>query len=241
MTDQTQQTRVLVVDDDAEIRDLLGRYLATHGFEVSLAASAGEAEQMLSGAPELVVLDVMMPGETGTDFLSRLRAQKNSVPVILLTAMAEDTDRIVGLELGADDYVTKPFNPRELVARIKTVLRRADSQNQPAAPSGDGYRFADFEVIPERRTVTRAGEALELTSGEYELLLCFITHPGRVLSRDFLMDHTRGRDADPLDRTIDVALSRLRRKIEADPAHPELIKTVRGGGYVLSAKVDRTS
>jgi len=240
MTQGQSKVTVLVVDDDAEIRDLLGRYLAQHGFEVSLAASAAEADAMLSAPPSLIVLDVMMPGETGTDFLTRLRAQKNAVPVILLTAMAEDTDRIVGLELGADDYVTKPFNPRELVARIKTVLRRiSPSENEAAATAP--IRFADIEIFPERRTALRGGVEIELTSGEYELLVCFADHPGRVLSRDFLMDHTRGRDADPLDRTIDVALSRLRRKIEADPAHPELIKTVRGGGYVLSAKVERLS
>lgn len=232
--------RVLVVDDDAEIRDLLGRYLATHGFEVALAQNAGEAEQALSSAPALIVLDVMMPGESGTDFLTRLRARKNRVPVILLTAMAEDADRIVGLELGADDYITKPFNPRELVARIKTVLRRMEPLPTPLGDAGPCYRVADLEIFPDRRTVSRNGADIELTGGEYDLLVCFIEHPGRVLSRDLLMDLTRGRDADPLDRTIDVALSRLRRKIEADPAHPDLIKTVRGGGYVLSARVERT-
>lgn len=238
-----QGPHLLVVDDDQEIRTLLARFLAKHGYRVSEAVDGRAMRAALeTGRFDLVVLDLMMPGEDGLSLCRWLRGRSN-LPVIMLTAMGEDTDRIVGLEVGADDYLPKPFNPRELLARIKAVLRRA-GKDEPANEDGmgDGYLFSGFTLDPVRRELSgEDGAPIDLTGGEFDLLLAFVERPQRVLSRDQLLDLTRGRAAGPFDRSIDVQLSRLRRKIEEDPKQPTLIKTVRGGGYVLSAQVTRVA
>ncbi|OIQ98391.1 transcriptional regulatory protein OmpR [mine drainage metagenome] len=233
----TSVPHILVVDDDREIRDLLSRFLVKHGLRVSAARDGVEMMRSLDGAAiDLVVLDLMMPGEDGLSLCRRLRA-KSALPVIMLTAMGEETDRIVGLEMGADDYLAKPFNPRELLARIKAVLRRAQAP-QAALPAGALLRFSGWVLDAGARTLTNAaGGEVILSTGEWELLYAFVTHPRRVLSRDQLLDLARGRAAVPFDRSIDIQVMRLRRKIEADPADPQLIKTVRGGGYVFAAEV----
>ena len=233
---------ILVVDDDREIRDLLGRFLVKHGLRVSSAANGREMHARLEdSAVDLVVLDVMMPGEDGLTLTRNLRAAKNKIPIIMLTAMGEDMDRIVGLEMGADDYVAKPFNPRELLARIKAVLRRFEGDGTgigESAASADAVDFQGWSFdMGTRELFDPQGLPVVLSGGEFELLCVFVTHPGRVLSRDQLLDMARGRDAQPFDRAIDVQVSRLRKKIEIDPQTPSLIKTVRGGGYLFSPKV----
>jgi two-component system OmpR family response regulator len=231
---------ILVVDDDREIRDLLSRFLEKQGMRVTAARDAREARKVWPlGRYHLVVLDLMMPGEPGLDFARWLRGQ-SEVPIVILTAMGEETDRIVGLELGADDYVAKPFNPRELLARIRAVLRRANGEGAAKEPPARVIRFAGWTLEPGRRRLLNPdGAEVPLTGGEYELLLVLVERPNRVLTRDMLMDLLRGRQAGPFDRAIDVAVSRLRRKLEDDGRNPTLIKTVRGGGYVLAATVER--
>jgi two-component system OmpR family response regulator len=232
---------ILIVDDDREIRDLLGRFLERQGLRVSLARDARDARKLWPlGRYHLVVLDLMMPGESGLDFARWLRSQSD-VPIVMLTAMGEETDRIVGLELGADDYVAKPFNPRELLARIRAVLRRANGEGERAKdPPPKAIRFAGWTLEPARRRLTDPqGAEVTLTGGEYELLTVLVERANRVLTRDMLMDLLHGRQAGPFDRAIDVAVSRLRRKLEDDGRNPSLIKTVRGGGYVLAATVER--
>jgi two-component system OmpR family response regulator len=245
------EAHILVVDDHREIRDALGKYLARHGYRVSTAESAAAARRVLEAAAvDLAVVDIMMPGEDGLSLTRDLRARPNDkgggLPVVLLTAVAEETDRIVGLELGADDYVTKPFNPRELLARIKAVLRRTHSlpprgRAEGAAAEDSGrLRFAGWIFDPARRELVDAeGTAVPLSTGEYLLLSAFLAHPRRVLSRDQLLDLTRGRAAQPFDRAVDNQVSRLRRKIEPDPKRPSLIVTHWGGGYALAADVAR--
>ncbi len=232
---------ILIVDDDREIRDLLARFLDKHGLRVSAAADGREMHRVLDGSRiDLIVLDLMLPGEDGLTLCRNLRA-KSRIPIIMLTAMGEETDRIVGLEMGADDYLAKPFNPRELLARIKAVLRRAE-QAPPTAEADGGavLEFAGWTLDLERRELQRAdGVMVPLSGGEFELLAAFATHPGRVLSRDQLLDLARGREAQPFDRSIDVQVSRLRRKIEALPQEPALIKTVRNGGYSFTPGVRR--
>ncbi len=227
--------RILVVEDDPEIRSLLKDYLHRQGLRVDVADGGGTFDRLMAqyGEPDLVVLDIMLPGEDGFSICRRLRATSR-VPVIMLTARGDDIDRIVGLEMGADDYLPKPFNPRELLARIRAVLRRMEQPlDQPRRRLAVGALIVDLDA----RTVwDAAGAEIELTSAEFELLTCFITRPGRVLSRDQLMDWTRGRRADALDRTIDVQLSRLRKKIEGNGA--PLIKTVRSAGYILTVSVE---
>ncbi len=231
---------ILVVDDDREIRDLLSRFLEKQGMRVTAARDAREARRVWPlGRYHLVVLDLMMPGEPGLDFARWLRGQSD-VPIVILTAMGEETDRIVGLELGADDYVAKPFNPRELLARIRAVLRRASGEGAAKEPPAKVIRFSGWTLEPSRRRLLNPdGAEVSLTGGEYELLLVLVERPNRVLTRDMLMDLLRGRQAGPFDRAIDVAVSRLRRKLEDDGRNPSLIKTVRGGGYVLAATVER--
>ncbi|MBY0329190.1 MAG: response regulator [Acetobacteraceae bacterium] len=236
---------ILVVDDDREIRDLLSRFLERQGMRVTAARDAREARKLWPlGRYHLVVLDLMMPGESGLDFARWLRTQED-VPIVMLTAMTEETDRIVGLELGADDYVAKPFNPRELVARIRAVLRRASGEGGtgPAGakePAAKAIRFSGWVLEPGRRRLLNPdGVEVPLTGGEYELLQVLVERPNRVLTRDMLMDLLRGRQAGPFDRAIDVAVSRLRRKLEDDGRNPTLIKTVRGGGYVLATPVEK--
>ncbi len=239
-----ESPHVLVVDDDREIRELLARFLVKHGLRVTTAADGVEMRAALADwRIDLVVLDIMMPGEDGLTLCRQLRAE-SSMPVIMLTAMGEDVDRIVGLEMGADDYVAKPFNPRELLARIKAVLRRAgEAPAAAAAPEpGTVLEFAGWRLDIDRRELAAPdGVVVPLSGGEFELLAAFATHPQRVLSRDQLLDLARGRDAQPFDRSIDVQVSRLRRKIEPDAKQPTLIKTVRSGGYMFAPEVKLTT
>ena len=231
---------VLVVDDDQEIRRLLGRYLSEQGFRVSLAGSKREFDERLATEKfDIVILDVLLPDGSGLDLCRGLRQREPQLPVILVTALKEDVDRIIGLEIGADDYIAKPFNPRELLARIRAVLRRS-SAAQGLAPSAHVvFRFAGFEVdVAERSIKDSAGFVLELTGAEFELLRVFLDRPGRVLSREQLLDLTQGREAGPFDRSIDVLVSRLRKKF-ADVTTDPLFKTVRNGGYQLAAHVER--
>lgn len=231
---------ILVVDDHHDIRELLARYLADNGFRVSVAASAEAARATVDrDEPDLIVLDIMMPGEDGLSFCRALAAKK-STPVIFLTAMASDVDRIVGLEIGADDYLVKPFNPRELLARIKAVLRRSGLVDigVTTASNATSLRFEDKVLDLATREVTGPdGIAIPLSTAEFRLLSVFLRHPGVVLSRDRLLQETAGRNGDALDRTIDNQISRLRRKIEPDPKAPSLIRTQWGDGYIFTAKV----
>ncbi len=232
---------ILVVDDHQEIRELLSDYLKKQGYRVTVARDSETGRRALEKATmDLVVLDIMMPGEDGLDFCRHLRAT-TAVPVIFLTAVTEDTDRVIGLEVGADDYVTKPFNPRELLARIKAVLRRTNSL-PPNRATGETGRiaFAGWTLdVDQRELVDPNGVTVPLSTGEFNLLMAFIDHPRVVLSRDQLLDRTQGREAMAYDRSIDNQVSRLRHKIEANPARPALIKTVWGTGYQFVADPER--
>jgi two-component system OmpR family response regulator len=231
---------IAVVDDHRDIRDLVGKYLAQHGYRISVAENAAALRRLLErSAPDLIVLDVMMPGEDGLSVCRQLRGTTN-LPIILLTAMAEETDRIIGLEIGADDYLTKPFNPRELLARIKAVLRRVNSlPPQRDKLKAKALRFDGWLLnVGRRELVGREGVAVPLSTAEFRLLKAFLDHAGLVLSRDQLLDITVGRAADTFDRSIDNQVSRLRKKIETDPKNPVLIKTHWGGGYSFTAEVE---
>ncbi|WP_259781923.1 response regulator [Aestuariispira ectoiniformans] len=239
----TTRPHILVVDDHKDIRELLGKYLGQHGYRVTLAEDAATARRAIrTAAIDLVVLDIMMPGEDGLSLCRHLQ-ETEGVPVIFLTAMGEETDRVVGLEIGADDYVTKPFNPRELTARIKAVLRRSQSlPYEKARTEVDVMRFAGWTLHVGRRELEGPdGVSVPLSTAEYQLLHAFLNHPKIVLSRDQLLDLTQGREADVFDRSIDNQVSRLRRKVEDDPKKPALIKTVWGGGYMFAADVDLPS
>ena len=232
---------LLLVDDERSIREPLAQYLTKQGFRVTQAADAESARMRLAAyAIDLVILDVMMPGEDGLS-LCRHIAATSDTPVILLTAKAEETDRIVGLEMGADEYVTKPFSPRELATRVKVVLRRLTAGGaRQHAPESGSYAFAGWVLkTGERSLVDREGVSVPLSTGEYNLLLALVTRPRQVLTRDQLLDLTQGREAAAFDRAIDNQVSRLRRKIEADAKTPDIIKTVWGGGYTLAAEVTR--
>jgi two-component system, OmpR family, response regulator len=234
-----QEPHILVVDDERDIRDPLAAYLSRNGVRVSKAANAEEARQILSAyAIDLVLLDIMMPGEDGLALTGHIRATMQ-IPVILLTAKTEETDRIVGLEIGADDYVTKPFSPRELLARIKAVLRRvSEGAGRVRGPDNESYAFGPWVLKSgERELVDREGIAIPLSTGEFNLLHALVTRPRRVLSRDQLLDLSQGRELAAFERSIDNHISRLRKKIEEDPSNPKLIKTVWGGGYMLAAEV----
>jgi two-component system OmpR family response regulator/two-component system phosphate regulon response regulator OmpR len=225
---------VYVTDDDAGIRELVAEYLAGQGYAVETAADAVALEQLLAAkTPDLVVLDWMMPGEDGLSVARRLRAQPGFPPIIMLSAKGEDIDRIIGLEVGADDYLPKPFNPRELLARIRAVLRRGAGATPPATDGARRVGFGPYSVNLDARTLSRDGAEIALTGGEYELLEIFVTHANRALSRDWLMDQLRGFERDPFDRSIDVRVNRLRKKIEDDPANPAYIRTQRGQGYIF--------
>jgi two-component system OmpR family response regulator len=230
---------ILIVDDHREIRDAVSRYLQKNGFRTTAARDAVEMDHLLKGGRfDLIVLDVMMPGEDGLSVCRRLSA-KGVAPILMLTALGEETDRIVGLEIGADDYLPKPFNPRELLARIKAILRRAQKP-EPVAGSltGRRLRFADWVLDTDTRKLRRDdGTGAELTSAEFRLLTVLLERPRFVLSRDQLLDLTAGREAHPFDRSIDNQISRLRHKIENDPSRPETIVTIRGAGYSLAADV----
>lgn len=230
---------ILLVDDDKQIRASLGRFLISNGIRITEAGNDTAMWKSLDvGKFDLIVLDIMMPGEDGLSLCRRLRATR-PIPIVLLTAMSSETDRIIGLEIGADDYVTKPFSPRELLARIRAVLRRTQntlSKEERATQSV--YAFDGWHLDTVRRVLRNPDKALvDLTAGEFDLLVAFVERPQQVLTRNQLLDLTRGRASAPFDRTIDVQLSRLRRKIEANPQQPTLIKTVRSGGYIFTVPV----
>lgn len=230
----TERPRILIIEDDPEIRELVHDYLARQGFRTEAGDGGAALDRFRAtfGDPDLIVLDVMLPGEDGLSICRRVRAVSR-VPILMLTAKGEDIDRIVGLEIGADDYMAKPFNPRELVARIRAILRR----NEPQPVARRRLAMAGLTIDLDARSVTHHTQGpVELTSAEFDLLECFITRPGRVLSRDQLMDWTRGRRAEAFDRTIDVQVSRLRKKIET--GGEPLIKTIRNSGYILSLPVE---
>jgi two-component system phosphate regulon response regulator OmpR len=228
--------KILVVDDDLRLRDLLKRYLAEQGFAVDTVPDAAAMDRQMGRVRyDLVVLDLMMPGEDGFAVCRRLRATDATIGIVMLTARGGDIDRIAGLETGADDYIAKPFNPRELVARINAVLRRQAPQETPGAPSAalDQVAFGPFALDLATRTLTREGEAVPLTTGEFALLKVLAQNPRKPMSRDKLMELARGREYEVFDRSIDVQISRLRKIIEDDPAHPKHIQTVWGFGYVF--------
>ena len=232
-------TRLLIIEDDPDIRALLSEFLAREGYDVMTLENGRLATQTVeSFAPALVVLDLMLPGEDGLSICRRIR-QHSTVPVIMLTAKSAEVDRIVGLELGADDYLGKPFNPRELLARIRAQLRRAGMTASVAAQASRRKQAGELTIDLDGRAIaTRDGVDLQLTTAEYDLLICFLEHPRRVLSRDQLLDWTRGRQADPLDRTIDVTVSRLRSRLAAHaPEVVAAITTVRNGGYLFALPV----
>jgi two-component system phosphate regulon response regulator OmpR len=228
---------VLIVDDDRGIRELLATYLEKNGMRVSLAANGRQMRAVLEqqGAPDLIVLDLMLPGEDGLSICRRLRGSNDRTPIIMLTAKGEDVDRIVGLEMGADDYLPKPFNPRELVARIHAVLRRQTPSELPGAPSEttEVFEFGEFALNLATRTLTKNGQEIPLTTGEFSVLKVFARHPRQPLSREKLMELARGREYEVFDRSLDVQISRLRKLIEPDPSSPRFIQTVWGLGYVF--------
>lgn len=237
-----QSYRILVVDDHAEIRELLKRFLTQHGLNVVTATDGDNMEKLLSHQSfDLIILDLMLPGKDGVTLCKELRATSN-IPIIMLTALGEEVDRIVGLEVGADDYIAKPFNPRELLARIKSVLRRHFSIpniNEQASTKFTQYKFDNWSLnVMTRELFDPSGTLVSLTSTEFELLLAFLSHPNVVLKREDLLKLVQGRGADVYDRAIDTLISRLRKKIEANPKEPKLIKTIWGGGYQFSCGVN---
>lgn len=243
----TRDQHLLVVDDDVDILDLVRRYFGAQGFRVTAVADGSTMRATIAQGPvDLVLLDLGLPGEDGLDLTRYLRTHWGG-PVIIVTGRGESVDRVVGLELGADDYVTKPFDLRELLARIRSVLRRSRAAGTAApadaaapAPDEGTVRFAGFRLDPAARELrTDDGEPVALTAGEYALLQVFLDRPNTVLSRDHLISRLHGRDAGPFDRAVDVQIGRLRRKLEADPARPSLIKSVRGAGYLFAAKPQR--
>jgi two-component system OmpR family response regulator len=232
---------VLVVDDDPTIRQGVARLLTAHGLRVTVAADGPAMRRAMQQVRvDLVLLDVMLPGQGGLALLQALRAE-GGAPVLMLSALGGETDRVLGLELGAEDYVCKPFSPRELVARVRVALRRgAASDQRRQGPAVESYRFEGWRLDARSRTLASpTGAHVELTSGEFELLLAFVEHPNRMLTRDQLLDLARGRASQAIDRAIDVQVMRLRRKIEAEPTAPMFIKTVRNGGYIFTPLVER--
>lgn len=237
----TTNIHVLIVDDDQRIRTMLARYLTDNGLRVSLAGDGRQMFAMCENSRiDVIILDIMMPGEDGLSLCRKMRAH-SQVPIILLTAVDGDADRVIGLEIGADDYIVKPFNPRELLARIRAVVRRLQASAIPAGGQNPAaYEFEGWVLHSIRRTLTSPDKVLtELTSGEFDLLLAFLEHPQRPLTRDQLLDLAHGRTTDIYSRSIDVQISRLRRKIEAAPQDPTFIKTIRNEGYVFTATVTR--
>ncbi len=231
---------ILIVDDDAEIRRLAGKFLREQGHKVTAAQDAREMrEAMAAGTVDLVILDIMLPGTNGLDLCRDIRRTSN-VPIIMLTARGSDVDRIVGLEIGADDYLAKPFNPRELLARIHAVLRRARPSGTAVATSGSCLTFAGWSLDTRRRELVNPdGAIIDLSTGEYDLLVTFLEHPQRVLTRDQLMDAAKNRTATGFDRAIDIQVSRLRKKLDSHGG-PEMVKTVRGAGYLFAPQVERS-
>ena len=232
----TRQDRIVVLDDDARIRDLLRRYLSQEGFDVLLAEDGKALNRLMTRENiDLIVLDLMLPGEDGLSICRRLRAANDVTPIIMLTAKVEDVDRIVGLEVGADDYLPKPFNPRELLARIHAVLRRRPTLEAPGAPSKEAQTvtFGPFEFDLSLRRLVKEGQQISLTTGEFSMLKALVRHPRQPLSRDKLAQLARGREFEPFYRSLDVQVSRLRKIIEPDASQPRYIQTVWGVGYVF--------
>src|ERR1700761_1270208 len=237
-----QTTLIAIVEDDPEIRSLVGSLLTREGYEVALCEGADDLDRLFDRRRiDLIVLDLMLAGEDGLSICRRYRTDVTGTPVLMVTAKSDDLDRIIGLEVGADDYLPKPFNPRELVARVRAILRRTrDAHRAPPPSISELYRFAGWALNPASRALKDPkGERVELTGGEFDLLMVLLNHPQRVLNRDQLLDWTRGRSAAPFDRAIDVQLSRLRRKLRDDTKTPSVIKTVRGGGYLFAPAVER--
>ena len=231
-----EHPHLLLVDDDSEIRSLLSQYLEKEGMRVTAVGDALQMRRAMERSHfDLLLLDVMLPGEDGLTVCKRMRASKDFTPIIMLTAKGEDVDRIIGLEVGADDYLPKPFNPRELLARISAVLRRQPNPELPGAPARDDETvvFGPFSLDLARRELSRNGELINLTTGEFAMLKALVRHPRQPLSRDRLAELARGRDYEAFDRSLDVAISRLRKIVEIDPAHPRYIQTVWGVGYVF--------
>lgn len=226
--------KILLVDDDPELRQLLATYLGRHGFDTLLLPDTRQLDAFLDKyQPQLIVLDLMMPGEDGLAACRRLRARGETRPIIMLTARDEPVDRVIGLEMGADDYVGKPFDPRELVARIEAVLRRGTQNAAAPVLQGGAYRFGEWSFDRAARQLSRGGESVTLTSGEYALLNALVSNAGRPMKRERLLELTRGDDSESFDRAIDVQIHRLRRLIEDDPSHPRYLQTVWGVGYVF--------
>lgn len=237
-----QPTLIAVVEDDAEIRTLLGGLLTREGYEAALCNGGAELDRLVERRRvDLVILDLMMAGEDGLSICRRYRTGQDAIPILMVTAKGDDLDRIIGLEVGADDYLPKPFNPRELLARVRAILRRTRDVHQvAAAPAAEIFKFAGWQLNAASRELRDPdGRQVELTGGEFDMLMALVTHPQRVLNRDQLLDWTRGRSAMPYDRTIDVQLSRLRRKLGDVSGPPSVIKTVRGGGYLFAPQVQR--
>lgn len=236
-----QSTTIAVVEDDPEIRSLVKGLLDREGFDAAACGDGRDLDRLMARRRiDLVVLDLMLPGENGLAICQRLRREFPDTPILMVTAKGDDIDRIIGLEIGADDYLPKPFNPRELVARARAILRRTHGASRSAQSlPAEIYHFADWKLNAASRELNAPdGRNVELTGGEFDLLLAFLTHPQRVLNRDQLLDWTRGRNTAPFDRSIDVQLSRLRKKLEDDPKGAAMIRTVRGGGYLFGPAVE---
>ena len=232
---------ILIVDDDKGICDLLSQFLSGHEYRTLTAGSGPQMKSALTKHQvDLIILDVMLPGQDGMSLCQELR-KTSRIPIIMLTAVTEDVDRILGLEMGADDYLGKPFNPRELLARVKAVMRRTDAQGADIIKiDNECFYFAGWTLDKAKRRLTSSDNVeISLSTGEYNLLLAFVERPQQVLSRDLLLDITKNREAGPFDRSIDIQISRLRHKIETDPKAPKHIKTIRGGGYMLTAEVNK--
>jgi len=240
-TPGSSSTLIALVEDDDHIRELVAELLEREGFEIAQCRDASELDRIMARRRvDLILLDLMLPGEDGLSVCRRLHGASVRVPIIMITAKGDDIDRILGLEIGADDYLPKPFNPRELVARVRAVLRRTREAHRPAATAGRWYRFAGWSLdAGSRELLSPDGDTIELTGGEFDLLIALLDHPQRVLTRDQLLDWTRGRDSGPYDRTIDVQLSRLRRKLGDDFKTPTMFRTIRGGGYLFAPPVER--
>ena len=231
-------SKLLVVDDDPELRELTQAYLMKNGFiENTVESSLGMDEFLATNDVDLLILDLMLPGEHGLAIAKRLKKKKD-LPIIIVSAQGEDIDRIVGLEIGADDYLAKPFNPRELLARIRAVLRRSNGKIEEKEPESSRLVFNDFELDLNAHSLSRGGEKVSLTSGEFDLLALLAANPNRVLHRDTILDKLTGAERSPFDRSIDVRVTRLRGKLEFDPSKPELIKTIWGKGYMFCPSQD---
>jgi two-component system, OmpR family, phosphate regulon response regulator OmpR len=233
--------RVIVVDDDSELLGMLRRYLGEHGFQVHALRNAEHLDRILQREPyDALVLDLMMPGEDGLSVCRRLRAQDQTIPILMLTARGDPVDRIVGLEIGADDYLAKPFDPRELIARLNAMLRRQKMQHKAASWADDeALRFGPFSLYVAQMKLMRGAEVVPLSSMEFQVLRVFAANPHRPMSRDHLLDKVKGREHDSLDRSLDVQVLRLRRKIETDPTAPQYIRTIWGVGYMFVPDVSR--